>query len=71
MFDPKLLRQLGILAAVGTEVAVYVVVGCTGGYWLDGRWKTQPLFTLAGSLLGVSLSGYRLWQIGKEFTQNK
>jgi F0F1-type ATP synthase assembly protein I len=42
-------RSLGI----GMTWVVSVVVFTGLGWWLDGRWGTDPLLTLAGALFGT------------------
>jgi F0F1-type ATP synthase assembly protein I len=38
---------------LGTTLAVTVLAGLGGGYWLDGRVGTRPLFLLLGGTLGL------------------
>jgi hypothetical protein len=35
------------------SVALLMVLPGLGGNWLDRRWATEPLFTLAGFALGL------------------
>lgn len=67
LLDPKLLRQVALFGAVGSEVAVSVVAGCWGGYWLDRHFSTGPLLTATGILLGSALAGWRLWATAHRF----
>jgi hypothetical protein len=36
-------------------MALTLVAGVLGGIWLDGRLGATPVFTVAGSLLGIVL----------------
>jgi F0F1-type ATP synthase assembly protein I len=38
---------------LGTTLAVTVLAGLGGGYWLDGRLGTRPVFLLVGGVLGL------------------
>ena len=39
-------------------MAVTVLAGVGGGYWLDGRLGTRPLFLLLGGTLGLAAGLY-------------
>jgi len=43
---------------LGTTLAVTVLAGVGGGYWLDGRLSTRPLFLLLGGTLGLAAGLY-------------
>jgi hypothetical protein len=43
-------------------LALEMVLPGLGGTWLDGRWGTRPVLTIAGFLLGtVGGLGHLLW----------
>jgi ATP synthase protein I len=48
------LVKAGALASVGLEMGVAVVIGWGVGYWLDGRFGTEPWLMLLFLLLGVA-----------------
>jgi F0F1-type ATP synthase assembly protein I len=39
-------------------LAVTVLAGLGGGYWLDGRLQTRPWFLLLGGTLGLAAGLY-------------
>jgi len=39
---------------LGFELVVPIAAGVGIGYWLDGRWGTDPWLTLTGALLGIA-----------------
>ena len=47
-------------------IAVEMAIPAAGGYWLDRRIHTLPLFVLLGAVLGISVGMYHLWQIARE-----
>ncbi|MBI2761076.1 MAG: AtpZ/AtpI family protein [Chloroflexi bacterium] len=52
----------GWLLGIGWYFAICVVLGVLGGKWLDGRFGTDPLFTLIGTFAGLAAAlygGYR------------
>jgi F0F1-type ATP synthase assembly protein I len=46
--------------AAGTELAVTVLVGFGGGYWLDSVCGTGPWLAVLGAMSGMTLALYRL-----------
>ena len=47
----------------GTTLAVTVLAGLGGGYWLDGRLGTRPVFLLLGGALGVGAALYHFFKV--------
>lgn len=47
-------------AGVGVQFAAVIAVFGFGGYWLDGKLGTLPLFLIVGTFLGFGLSTYSL-----------
>ena len=61
--DPN--REIGegyALVSVGITFALTLAGFTLGGFWLDGRLQTLPLFTLLGMVAGTALGGFWLWQ---------
>ena len=52
------LRDAAPLLGLGTTLAVTVLAGLGGGYWLDGRLGSRPLFLLLGGTLGLAAGLY-------------
>lgn len=48
------MREAGPLLGLGTTLAVTVLAGLGGGYWLDGRLDTRPVFLLLGGTLALA-----------------
>ena len=44
------------LLGIGWFVAICILVGAVGGYFLDGWVDLSPLFTLLGLVLGVAVA---------------
>ncbi len=50
------------LLGIGWYFAACIVLGVVGGKWLDGRFGTEPVFTLIGVFIGLAAAlygGYR------------
>ena len=45
-------KEFGRLAGLGMQFALTILVLAFGGYWLDQRVGTLPLFLIVGVLLG-------------------
>ncbi|MCP3917086.1 MAG: AtpZ/AtpI family protein [bacterium] len=48
----RLQRELGRYAGLGLQLGASITVLALGGYWLDGRLGTLPLFLLLGVFAG-------------------
>jgi F0F1-type ATP synthase assembly protein I len=51
---------------LGLTLAVTVLAGLGGGYWLDRRLGTQPVFLLLGATLGVGAALYHFFKVAAE-----
>ncbi len=51
------------LAGMGWFVAVSIVGGAVGGFWLDGRTGLDPAFTLTGLALGLVVALYGVFKM--------
>jgi len=56
------LRDAAPLLGLGTTLAVTVLAGLGGGYWLDGRLSTRPVFLLLGGTLGLGAGLYHFFK---------
>ena len=54
--------DIGPYASVGIQFAVTILVFVAGGWWLDGRLGTTPIFILLGMLLGAVAAFYKLYR---------
>ena len=54
----RALREAAPLLGLGTTLAVTVLAGLGGGYWLDGRLGTRPVFVLLGGAFGLAAALY-------------
>jgi len=50
----KMWRSAGSFAAVGLEMGFALVLGMLGGWYLDGKLETEPLFFWIGFGLGLA-----------------
>ena len=64
--DPDRIRGYLRYLHLGTQMALTLVAGVLGGIWLDRRLDATPVFTVAGSLLGIGLGmGIVILETGK------
>jgi ATP synthase protein I len=49
---------VGPFLGIGTSLAITVLLGVLAGWWLDGRWGTEPAFTVVGAVLGIGCALY-------------
>lgn len=51
------------LIGIGWYVALAIVLGAWLGWWLDRRWGTLPILSLAGVSLGTFVAMYGVWRM--------
>ena len=64
-FDRQKFMQTGRAAAAGYFIIFAIGLPTGVGYWVDGRWGTQPWGMLVGLLVGVAAAGRELYVIAK------
>lgn len=47
----------------GTTMAAAFGFFGWAGWWLDQKWRSEPLFLLIGVFLAFGFSGYELWKL--------
>ena len=47
---------------LGVQFCIWMACGVLGGWWLDGQTGMLPLFTVIGTLLGMSAAIYTLYR---------
>ncbi len=55
-----------IIAGLGLEFATVMCLGFFGGYFLDKKYNTSPLFTLALSAAAFALGVYLVVKAAKQ-----
>jgi hypothetical protein len=56
----RALREAAPYLGLGTAMALTLAIGLGGGYWLDGKLGTGPLFLLVGGALGMFAAFYHM-----------
>jgi F0F1-type ATP synthase assembly protein I len=51
------------VAGMGWYVALCIVLGVLGGFWLDKKVDASPLFMLLGVVLGVVVAFYGVYKM--------
>lgn len=50
------------LSILGIEMGISIAGGFLLGYWVDGRWNTEPWGIIAGFIIGVGGAGRSVWK---------
>ena len=50
-------QEVGKYLDLGLRFAISITIGLFGGYWLDKKWHTLPLFLILGMFFGA-FSGF-------------
>ncbi|BBW97876.1 hypothetical protein GsuE55_27090 [Geobacillus subterraneus] len=51
---------MALMSAIVSQLVGCVVIGVFGGRWLDGKLGTEPIFLIAGLLLGLAAGVYAM-----------
>ncbi len=54
------------IASLGTEFALWEILGAGAGYWLDKKLGTLPWCLVGGVLVGFVGILMRVWQVSKQ-----
>ena len=58
----QVVRDSAPYLGIGTSLAVTVLLGIGGGYWLDSRLGTKPWFLMLGGVLGLGIALYQFFK---------
>jgi ATP synthase protein I len=58
----RAVREAGPYLAMGTSLAVTVLLGLWIGHWLDKKLGTEPTFFLVGAGLGLVAAGLQFFK---------
>lgn len=64
---PPPLGYLLLFTEVGLTLLVTTLLGALGGYWLDGRLGTIPVFAMLGFIAGAGLGTYGIYKLVSRF----
>jgi F0F1-type ATP synthase assembly protein I len=64
--DEAASRQMYQMSGIGLEFVLSVAAFSALGWWLDKKFGTSPVWTLAGVALGFTLGLYRLVKFAKK-----
>lgn len=67
----RALREAAPYLGLGTALATLVLAGLGGGYWLDGRLGTRPVFLLLGGVLGVGAAMYHFIRMASDLSKRQ
>jgi ATP synthase protein I len=56
-----------LFSEIGLVLLVTTLAGALGGYWLDQRIGTLPIFLLVGFLAGTALGAYATYRLISRF----
>jgi ATP synthase protein I len=59
------------LIGIGFYIGFCLVGGVAAGLWLDGKFSTQPVITIAGLVLGLILASWGVYQMLLPFLNKK
>jgi ATP synthase protein I len=63
----KASAYVALFSEIAFVLAITVLVGVLGGYWIDQRLGTVPIFVLVGFGLGITTGGVACWRLMARF----
>jgi ATP synthase protein I len=54
-----------------TTIGLEMALPAGGGFWLDRRFQTTPIFSAAGAMLGFAVGFFHLLQIARRQSTKK
>ncbi len=58
---------LALFSEIGIILLVTTLGGVLGGYWIDQRLQTIPIFVLLGFFLGLAMGGIAIYRLITRF----
>jgi len=67
------MRWVAALGLVGSGffVSGSIILGVLGGRWLDSKLNSEPIWTIAGLILGIVVAFYGVYTMIRPFISNK
>lgn len=62
-------RRQGLSYQGASEAVAAILIAAGGGYWLDGRFDTSPIFLFLGTALGFAAFVLRLLRLGRQLQE--
>ena len=62
----KMRRTAWGFSLVGIEMGVALVVGMLGGWYLDGKLDTKPIFFWVGFAMGLAAAAKAVYDVAKK-----
>ena len=59
-------KQTGQFAAVGLEMGIALAIGLIGGWYLDEKLGSKPVFFWIGFTLGIGAAGKAVWDAARK-----
>ena len=60
--NPNIIKELAPYMNLGVQIAVSVSLGALLGWWLDGKFDTEPIMILIFSFIGIIVGFYSFFK---------
>ncbi|WP_019153964.1 AtpZ/AtpI family protein [Robertmurraya massiliosenegalensis] len=60
-------QAFGLMSAILSQLVGSVLIGIFLGRWLDGQFRTEPLFLIIGLLIGLAAGVYAMLRLIQHF----
>jgi F0F1-type ATP synthase assembly protein I len=58
---------VALFSEIGFIILITTLAGALGGHWIDGQLHTNPLFILAGLLIGLGIGARAVYGLIQRF----
>ena len=58
---------IALFSEIGVTLTVLILAGVLGGYWVDNRLGTVPIFALTGFFVGLAGGGMAVYRLITRF----
>jgi F0F1-type ATP synthase assembly protein I len=69
--NPYIFRELAPYMNLGMQILIPILLGALGGWWMDKKFETIPIFILVFTILGVIIGMYSFFRTISELEKKK
>jgi F0F1-type ATP synthase assembly protein I len=69
--NPNIIKELAPYMNLGMQILIPILLGALGGWWMDKKFETMPVFILIFTILGVVTGMYSFFKTISELEKRK
>ncbi|MBB6283088.1 AtpZ/AtpI family protein [Geobacillus subterraneus] len=60
-------QAMALMSAIVSQLVGSILIGIFGGRWVDNKFDTEPVFLIAGLLLGLAAGVYAMLRLIRQY----